>query len=118
MVRPSIYTKLAVVAYALLVAYMSLRPLEIPQAIEHTDKVLHFAAYGVFTFLAYIAGRTRAAFYMSCVGIILYGGLIELVQDHLPYRQMSAFDFVANSLGVGFAAVCCVFARKTVPAVE
>jgi VanZ family protein len=40
-----------------------------------------------------------------CFGIVAYGGLIELGQSYIPGREMSAFDLLANILGVALGAL-------------
>ena len=90
--------------YALIVLWASLRPGGGPQPIEHFDKVMHLAFYGLFTAIAgfaYQATRdNRRKFIVSAFGIIGYGILMEFLQSFVPSRFMSGADIVANSLGV------------------
>lgn len=94
------------VAYAVLVGLISLRPGEGP-GIEHADKVSHFVVYGFFAVLGFMAAKNTRMFYIICVAIIVYGGLLEVAQYYVISREMSLLDFIANTLGVlvGIAVV-------------
>ena len=90
-------------AYALFVTVASLRPGG-GSSFDPWDKLLHFATYAIFALLAYrvFGGGRRYAY--ACLGIVAYGGLIEVIQSMMPGRFMSGYDFLANTLGVAVAA--------------
>jgi VanZ family protein len=46
-----------------------------------------------------------------CLGIVAYSGLIELGQSYIPGREMSAFDLLANIVGVALGALV-VYRRR------
>ena len=92
--------KIAVaVIYALLVGYASLSPAS-GLAIGSWDKLAHFLTYGVFTILAYGIVKSPKAYLYACLAIVLYSGLMEVGQSFVPGRSMSAYDLLANALGV------------------
>ena len=68
--------------------------------IEHVDKLCHFILYGIFTLLAFRISRTKPVFYIICIGIVAYSGLMEIGQSFIPNRSMSLYDLIANSIGV------------------
>ena len=90
---------LVFLGYALFIGFMSLRQSEGP-GIEHLDKVMHFGAYGVFAVLGFFTSKNTKTFFFVCIAIILYGGFLEWAQSYVVDRQMSLYDFVANSAGV------------------
>jgi VanZ family protein len=51
-----------------------------------------------------ILANKRHYLYM-CLGIVAYSGLIELGQSYIPGREMSAFDLLANIVGVALGAL-------------
>ena len=71
------------ILYAGIVAFASLRP-GIDGGIEHLDKVTHLLVYYIFAVLGYRALKARSYYLYVCLGIIAYGGLLEVVQSHLP----------------------------------
>jgi VanZ family protein len=73
------------------------------------DKALHFMAYFVLSMLAVAALRARRSALVAMLGLIAMGGVLELLQG-LIGRDMSAYDELANALGVlaGGAAVWIV----------
>ena len=77
--------------------------------IEHVDKVYHFILYGIFTLLAFRVSKTKTIFYIFCIGIVTYSGLMEIGQSLVPNRSMSLYDLIANSIGVILA---CIIATK------
>ncbi|MHC4453381.1 MAG: VanZ family protein [Planctomycetota bacterium] len=77
--------------------------------IEHVDKVYHFILYGIFTLLAFRISKTKIIFYIICIGIVTYSGLMEIGQSLVPNRSMSLYDLIANSIGVILA---CIIATK------
>ena len=68
-----------------------------------SDKLEHFAAYGVLAVLAWFAvpnhddgARRRQAM----IGLVLYGIALECVQFFIPGRFFSLWDILANCGGV------------------
>ncbi len=89
--------------YAGIVAVTSLRPGD-DVNLEPLDKVVHLLVYYIFAVLGYRALANKAYYLYLCLGIIAYGGLMEIGQSWIPGRQMSAYDFLANTLGVALGA--------------
>ena len=71
--------------------------------IAHSDKLGHFAAYGLLMFWFSQLYLQRVAY---AAGFIAMGVGLEFLQGHLGYRTYEVFDMYANALGVllGWAA--------------
>lgn len=104
--------RIVLLVYAVFIACISLMPLS-GGAIGQWDKAVHLAMYGVFAVLGYWAVRQPRAFFYLCIALVAYGGLMEILQSLTPGRMMSAYDFVANTLGVMLGAL---LARTLLPA--
>ena len=90
----------------LLVIWGELTPLPQPELEGVTDKTLHFIAYFGLSAMAAAALKSRRAAVRAGLGLIVLGGVLEIVQGFTG-RDMSLYDEVANTLGVlvgGFAA--------------
>lgn len=109
---------LVFIFYSVLAAVVSLRPLAgVP--IDSWDKLLHFVFYAAFSILGFRIVKSMRRYAYVCVGIVIYGGLIEIAQSFFPGRMMSAYDFLANTLGVAAGALLAitvsrVFSKKAV----
>ena len=101
------------VAYCLLIYIQSSHPSpESLPSFEFSDKLLHFAAYGVMGVLFYRAYQTlplkkniQLLLLLSMISASLYGISDEIHQSFVPYRDGSFGDVVADVLG----AVCGVY---------
>ena len=98
-------------AYGCLVCFTSLvsLPSVSDYSIPHLDKLLHLVTYAVFAVLGYRVAKTKSAFLYICIGIVIFSGLMEILQSFMPDRMMSAADLVANMLGVLLA---CFFIKQ------
>ncbi|MEE4146115.1 MAG: VanZ family protein [Halieaceae bacterium] len=96
-------------AYAGIVALTSLRP-GTDVSIDPLDKVVHLLVYYIFAVFAYRALQNKRYYPYLCLGIIAYGALLELGQSWVPGRDMSAYDLLANTVGVLLGAA--VVTRK------
>ena len=112
-VRRGLVNSLVLVFYAVLVAFSSLRPMS-GATIEPWDKVLHFVVYAVFAVLGYQVIKEGRRYFYVCLGIIVYGALIEVAQSYMPGRVMSGYDFLANTVGVVFGALVVRRVRSAV----
>lgn len=92
------------VFYAAFVAVVSLRPAS-GASLEPWDKVFHLGTYAIFALLGYRVVREPREYFYLCVGIVAYGGLMEVGQSFMPGRVMSGYDFLANTLGVVLAGL-------------
>lgn len=102
---------IAFIAYAAIVTATSLRP-GTGAGVEHLDKVVHLLTYYIFAVLGYRFLTNKQYYPYICLGIIAYGGLIEVGQSYIPGRDMSGYDFLANTLGVALGAMVMKFKRQ------
>ena len=54
----------------------------------------------VWATLGFAAATESKQYLYVCIGIVAYGGMMEVAQSFMPGRMMSAYDFLANTLGV------------------
>jgi VanZ family protein len=99
------------IAYAAIVAVTSLRPGD-GVSIDPMDKVVHLLVYFVFALLGYRALANKTYYLHMCLGIVAWGALMEIGQSWIPGRQMSAYDFLANTLGVALGAAVVTRQRQ------
>ena len=92
--------KLALI-WLVVVTFLSLTPLEAAPAIHGSDKLGHFAAYLLLGFFSTLSRKSPQTLIWTLSLILLYSGLIELIQPYVN-RHMEFGDFAANASG----AVC------------
>jgi VanZ family protein len=92
--------------YAMGLLVITLAPLpaggEYVEAVPGLDKLIHVVLFGGLAFLlmwnAVREGRARA--FIKVFGLtVAAAGLIELMQDPLPYRSGDVWDFLAGAVG-------------------
>lgn len=101
---------LSFMIYTALISYASLRPTA-SSTIDNWDKVAHVVAYFIFALIGYRLVSSRRHYLYLCLGIMVYGVLMELGQSYMPGRMMSIHDVLANCVGV---AIAVVFTRVAV----
>lgn len=88
------------------VLVLALLPPRIPMPSTGWDKVNHALAFLALAVLGYRAYPRRAA--LLLLGLLAYGGAIELLQGLTAYRSAEWLDVVADGLGalLGLAWAC------------
>lgn len=93
--------KLIFIGYGALICLLSLTQVELLHlTFIYHDKVEHFTAYSLFTLLAYFSTKSKRWAYILCIAIVIYGGILEILQASSTGRIASIADFIANVLGV------------------
>ena len=100
--------------YCLLIYWLSDQPvLPMPMVFSFQDKIQHLIAYFIMAVLAWrsfqiMVGSIRILAVVSVVFCSLYGVSDEWHQSFVPGRDVSALDWIADTLG----AILAVFLLK------
>lgn len=73
-----------------------------PRLYGHNDLVLHVIAFIALSTIVLLLGY---AWRWSIAGLVLFAGLIEIVQMFLPARTAGWLDFAGSVTGIALAAV-------------
>jgi VanZ family protein len=84
----------------LALAVLSLAPGEALPDTGVSDKLEHFAAYGVLSLMGMYAYPDKSRLWWVITGLVLYGISLETLQILVPSRFFSIGDIIANTLGV------------------
>ncbi len=98
-----ILSRLLFITYAIVITGLSLLPSKDMPSVNLWDKLQHFAAYFIFMALVLALFNNSRARLFGAITLILYSGLLELVQALSPGRSASTADLLANALGVATA---------------
>jgi VanZ family protein len=93
-----------VVTVSILVLSLLPDPPEIPGGFHFADKVAHFIAYAVLSFLlftSFFEGKKLSTVVIVAAVCLIYGGVIEILQI-FTHRQPEIWDLTADLFG----AVC------------
>jgi VanZ family protein len=82
------------------ILHLATAELETPPAMGLNDKATHLAAFFVLALLTDFSFPASRFTLWKITGLLLYGGLIETIQYHLPYRTFSLMDLAADGLGI------------------
>ena len=91
-----------------------------PDILNFTDKIVHFGAYFVLTFLwgryfllANSAKSTNRILFYVALGVLFYGIIIEVLQSTVTKNRSGELaDIVANVLGIVVASFIVNFISK------
>lgn len=89
--------KIFYIIYVIYLCYFSLKRVE-PSSppFPHFDKLLHFSAHAILSFLFFINWQNYKWTFIQSIAI---GFAIECTQYFLPYRSFDVLDMLANTLG-------------------
>jgi VanZ family protein len=111
---------LFVLAYLTLVFVLSAQPnLHVPGDVPYRDKYAHLLEYGGLSWLVYravrgswpAAGATRRVL-LSILALSAVGALDEKSQAGVPGRDSSAYDWMADTVGVSLVQVVSAVLEK------
>lgn len=110
--------RLALLALLAVISFLALTPAP-PSSIDSGwDKLNHLAAFAALALAAGFSAATSARHAgRSALALLVYGGLIELLQSRMPPRQGEWADLLADAvgilLGLGLAALLRRLAKPT-----
>ncbi len=92
--------------------YLGLRPNAGLPDIERIDLAAHMTFNAMMAWMAVHAFPTARPFGALFVGLLLYGGAIELLQSQTATRVASFSDFIANGTGLALGAFAATWFRR------
>lgn len=108
-----------VIAYALLIFILSSIPTLSPPdlGLDFEDKLAHAVEFGILGFLLWrsflrLFQTTRTVYMMTGLCGVVYGGLDEIHQYFVPGRYCSAWDFLADGVGIILAIGIIIIVRR------
>ncbi len=97
----------------LAVLVLSLMPVGVPVPTTGWDKTNHLLGFAVLALLGCWAYPRRTAAVL--LGLLAYGGLIEILQFMTPHRYAEWADLLADGLGIVIGALVAELGRRTAP---
>ncbi len=74
------------------------------------DKFLHATAFAVLCLIGSWAYLNRS--YSLLLGLLVFGGAIEIAQFATGWRHMDLWDFVANTVGIIIGRIFFIYCPK------
>ena len=78
------------------------------------DKLLHMATFSFITFFAY-ASKFNVNRFVILLGLMLYGLLIEIIQNYISYRNFEVLDLLFDIFGVLVGYLSWKYLKKIYP---
>jgi len=109
---------LAAAGFAAALWWSCTRPITMPSDLpDHTDKLVHAASWAVLTLLLAQGGVRRGWPRLVVIGgaallALGYGGLVEWAQSHVPGRDASLADLVADAIGAVAGAAAALYGSR------
>lgn len=86
-----------------LITWLALTPAPPPEAGLLWDKLNHFAAFASLAVAGFMGFQRR--WVPVGLGLLAYGGLIEVLQSFTPNRAAEWVDLLADGIGIGLGLV-------------
>ena len=101
--RRELLVRLSLGAVFIGITFLSLKSVSHHTSIRVNDKIGHFIAYAILSLNALFVWQQRPLKFKIVLGLAMvgYGLLMEFLQGFVPGREVSAYDLLANSIGVG-----------------
>jgi VanZ family protein len=99
-----------VVLLVVVVSYLALTPTPLEGSESTLDKVGHLMAFTALAFAGYLGFPTSQGTRTALLfGLLVYGGLIEVLQLFVPGRSAELGDLLADGIGIVFGIAMAAF---------
>lgn len=85
----------------LIIVSVTPRDLLTPLGINIWDKLQHVLAYTILSGLGVMAYSGKKYLAVIFIGLVILGGVLEIIQSVIPGREASFEDAIANAVGAG-----------------
>ncbi|MDY0743749.1 VanZ family protein [Paucibacter sp. R3-3] len=102
---------LVFVALVIVISWLAFSPAPPPGASLGWDKANHASAFAALM----VSGRLawpRLSWRTLIIGLLAYGGAIELIQTQLPPREGDWLDLLADTVGLGLGTLVFLGLRR------
>lgn len=109
--RPLLLTKSAFWLCAVVVAVLSLLPVAYlpPQSFDIWDKTQHAGGFAMLALLGHFAYPKNL--WRVCLGLLVYGAVIELAQSATGWRYGDELDLLADGVGIALGTAALTVIR-------
>lgn len=96
-----------------LFSLVSIQNVGVSIPIKGKDKIVHFIFYFIMMLLWCLAQKKTTAIknITILIVVVLYGGLIEILQSFTSFRTADFYDFIANTAGALLGFTICQRAK-------
>ncbi len=101
-------SRIAFIVGLLAVILLSLLPREALPDPGTWDKLNHVMAYGVLALAGGLGFRGLRSLLLVGIGLLILGIALEIAQAALPYRSASAYDALANLIGISLGSIAAI----------
>ena len=101
--RAAPYWRAVLALLMAVVGWLALTPSPPPEASLLGDKLNHFAAFASLAMAGFMGFQRR--WVPVALGLLAYGGLIEVLQSVTPTRVADWIDLLADGIGIGLGLV-------------
>ncbi len=102
------FSRIAFVIGLLAVILLSLLPEEVLPDPGIWDKLNHVMAYGVLALAGGLGFRGLRSLLLVGIGLLILGIALEIAQAALPHRSASAYDVLANLIGISLGSIATI----------
>jgi len=99
------------VALVVVISWLAFSPAPPPGASLGWDKANHASAFAALMVTGRLAGP-RLSWRVLALGLLAYGGAIELIQTQLPPREGDWLDLLADAVGLGLGTAVAIALRR------
>ena len=99
----------------LVITWLALSPHPPQQASLGWDKANHASAFAVLALLGRLSWPRRNWAHIA-LGLLAYGGAIELIQSQIPEREGSWLDLFADGVGISLGLALHALLQSKLPA--